>query len=184
VSGFNYLRDAPPEFVDRIRFLRVPRRLHAACSTLVALVVVLGAAVGIDLVREHRAALLVSQAQARFDVDNAAVARRRLAWADVDSLLAADARLRAFRNSGADLAGHLARVGDLLDHRVWLVAVEPDGHGILLRGKAADLPSIHRSMSALLGADTGELPQIVRVTRDDASRSAPLGFELHLGDGR
>jgi hypothetical protein len=184
MSGFNYLRDAPPEFVDQLRFARVPRRLHGALSALAALVLVMAAAQAIDVMREQHVAKLVSQAQARVDIDSAAVARRRLAWADIDSLLAVDARLRMFRNSGVDLAGHLARVGDLLDDRVWLVAVEPDGHGMLLRGKATDLPAIHRSMSALLLADTAELPQIVRVTRDDASRSAPLGFELHLGDGR
>jgi Tfp pilus assembly protein PilN len=182
VTRFDYLHDAPPDIIDRIRTYRLPRRLRGAALTLGALACVILVIAGIEDSRIRAATGLELRASDRVDAQRAALARGRLQWRDVDRLIAADRQLRRIRLSGSTIAAKLAAIANQLPRRVWLSSIGPAAAGWSIEGEALDVAALDTALGNLIATPSLGAPRLVRMTSQARLTAGPVvSFEFNVG---
>jgi hypothetical protein len=175
VISFDYLRDARPEWIERLRSARLPRQLHASARALLAVAVVIVTTFGIDTWRLHLALSMERAAEARFDRTKAALAARQLAWQQLDALIAQDRRLGEIRRSGSVMAARLARTGNLLPTGTWLASMSATA-GVSLEGSATNLAAVGSALERMIG--DGESPELRRLV--SGGKGSSLDFAIDV----
>lgn len=158
--SFDYLRDAPPEWIERIRSARLPRHLHGSARALIAVAVVIATMLGIETWRLNAELAMEHAARVRFDRTKASLSARQLAWQQLDALIAQDRRLSDIRRSGSVIAARLARTGNLLPTETWLASMTA-AHGVSLDGSATNLAAVSNVLERMIG--NGESPELRRL---------------------
>jgi Tfp pilus assembly protein PilN len=182
VTRFDYLHDAPPDIVDRIRTYRLPRRLRSAAITLGVLACVLLTMTAVERARIGAAIALERQASGHVEAQRAALARAQLQWRDVDRLIAADRQLRRIRLSGSVISARLAAIANELPRRVWLSSIAPAASGWSIQGDALDVPALDTALANLIATPSLGNPRLVRMTSQARLAAAPVvSFEVRVG---
>lgn len=176
---FSYLRHSPPDAIERLRALRIAPELQAPLSALVtACAVILG---WWCLERHWIAVARLEEARALAHLQDSrnAFAATKIVRADVNRLLALDARLRRIRVSGSVVARSVVRIADELPKRAWLTSITPFQSGLELQGYAAGLDTLSETVKRL--DRRGSAPVLVRAAGEDRS-PAFLSFTVRIGD--
>ncbi|MDQ2864688.1 MAG: PilN domain-containing protein [Candidatus Eremiobacteraeota bacterium] len=174
---FNYLRS----FTAIAQARNIPRHVQAPLAAIAATLLVVAAAWGIEGYRLSGARTMEAVAQARVERSRAELARTALARADIDSMLALDARLRVIRRSGSTLAQRLADIANHVPDHTSLSSIVGSGGGISISGHAQSLRAISDTISSFMAARTVADPALVRMQRDDLSGTAAvLSFEMRV----
>jgi hypothetical protein len=184
-TRFDYLHDPLPSFVERLRAVRVPGRLYAPLVIGGAVAAIVGAADGIESLRQRAALALEARAQVRLQATQTALRRMRLEWQQVDELVARDRRLRAIRLSGSTAATAIAAMGNAFPRGAWLTsaAMKPSS-GFELKGRAENIVSLEAAVRELSKIRSGSPLGGVRFSREGREQLAELDFELELGGSR
>ena len=178
-ARFDFLRDAPPEIVDRMRGLRVSARARFPLAVFVAASLVVFAWWGLERHWLHAALREDAIASERLSGLRLEFQRERVERVDVDRMLALDERLRAIRRSGSRLSSRLAAIANRVPERAWLVAIQQDDRETQLDGRAEGLLVLSRTLAALLD---GPAPSLIRAARDERGKGTLMSFSLRLHD--
>ncbi len=176
MSRFNYLHDAPPEGVDRLRRWRLPAYLHgvAAAGMVVGLsLCVLAAAERFEIVKGRT---LAGQQRLALEQMQGELAAAHLDEIRARATLAAAERLKRVRDSGTREALLLTEVGNRLPQASWLTAIDHDAGGLTLRGRTSDLEGL-RQLFDRLGPKFGGSLNLTRVDAGSAAERS-LAFEV------
>ena len=185
MKRFDYLHDAPPPFIESLRTARLPRRLHAVCGVIIMLLCVMSLAYLVNAVRIAQALRIEHVTQARFDRSRVALAGVRLAWQELDALIAEDRRLHEIRLSSSIVADRLARTGNLLTPHIWLTSLSSEENGHLLKGSAENLAAVEKALDRMLDNPALGAPHLVRVfNHEERGASSLVGFELRVDGAR
>lgn len=165
MNGFNFLCDAPPLFIER---LRTPRIAGEAVGPLVALFAVLFVLLAWNVL--ERTAISAERVRAREERRIAAASlldlrRAHGAYADLATLRARDERLRSIRLSGARVAAATARLANRVPRGIVLTKMAGAAGKAQLEGRARDVVTLGELMS---GLTRSEPPSLVRATRGAA----------------
>jgi hypothetical protein len=180
---FDYLHDAPPDFVDRLRSFRFPPALRWPLAVLSTIVFTSLGAYGIFSLAIASARATEAQALARYESSKAAVARARLERAHIAELLVLDARLREIRDSGSTVSTRLADIANHVPPHAWLTSLSRTASGISLSGKSTGLPALSATIASLLTSKTVTAPTLVRAGKDERDHSnGVLSFEVQVND--
>ena len=168
---FNFLHDAPPDVIDRLRALRVTDELRTPLLALVTSILVVFAWYGLERYwlasAEHEEVLATTRlAESRADL-----ATTKLVRADVDQLLALDRRLRDIRLSGTSLAENLSDIGNHVPAHAWLTSISNVQDGLEISGRADSLISLSETVADLLSSRTAMSPTLVRASKDDRAKN-------------
>ncbi len=148
----DYLQDAPPETLIRIReTLSLPEVRVLAASVAAAAAVIAGAwSLGGLHLRQEQAAVRVLEARvARGTVDAARVKGELRALRGEETF---ERQLRGVRDSGAKAAQQLALLANRLPRGTWLTSVTLSGRRTSLVGRATTLQNVSRMLSVLPNA--------------------------------
>lgn len=180
MTGFDFLHDSAPEFIDAIRGARVPRRLRAVASAFVTLAVTVLIAVVLEAWRLHVAAIALERAETRFEASRAAIADLDMQTQQLEALLAQDRILRRIRLSGPALGERLATLGNLFPRHVWVTSMSADEGGYDLKGQARDLATLELLLANLVADHRAGAPRSINLSRNAPERGW-LAFELGAG---
>ncbi|HEY9085239.1 MAG TPA: hypothetical protein VIN40_04785 [Candidatus Tyrphobacter sp.] len=171
---FNYLRDAPPEVIERLRALCATTQVRGLLSFLATAAGVLVCAGSLEAMHLRAARVALADAQVRLDRSSIAVAaldaqaRRLRAW------MVLDRRLRDIRTSGAGAAMRLTLLADRLPARMWLTSMATASDGYELDGRALGLAQVGRA----LDADPAIQLETVHASRGQDTRI--VDFQMHV----
>jgi Tfp pilus assembly protein PilN len=184
LKRFDFLRDAPPLFVERLRPSRLPAELRTPLAAFATTVVVILAwwAIETAQIAQARAELVTERARvaaSRTDLAQAQVRRSRL----VD-LISLDRRIRDIRRSGAALSGNLADIANHLPDRAWLTSIAQDDRGLEIDGNAVGLDGLSDTLAGLMSSRSAATPSLVRASRSDQpAMHDVISFQLRSGAG-
>lgn len=177
---FDYLHDAPPEAIERVRGLRIATSLRWPLAVFGAIVVTHAAASAIFALGTAEARVTEREAAHRLEASTAALARVRLTRVRVDELVALDRRMREIRSSGSRVSARLADIANHVPAHAWLttLARTPDGFEIV--GKSSGLPALGATMSSLMTSSSIAAPTLVRAGGEE--RRGTLSFDIRAAD--
>ena len=178
---FNYLCDAPPELVERLRGVRVSAQLRTPLSATATALFVVCAWWFLERHWISEAAREEAIAAVRLEQSRAAFASTKLVRADVDQLLALDARLRRIRLSGSVLSHRLADVGNHVPTRAWLTSIARTSDGLELHGRAEGLNVLSETVADLMSSKAAASPTLVRAVREDRETGV-INFTIRAGE--
>ncbi len=145
---FDYLHDAPPEAVGRLRLLCATPHARGILSFLSMAAVVLLCAGSLEALHLRSAQGALADAQARLDRTSTAVAivnaraRKLRAWITLDR------QIRAIRESGSLFAEKLTLLADRVPARAWLTSMESGTDGYDLTGRALGIDAVGDALDA------------------------------------
>lgn len=177
---FNYLRNAPPDAIDRLRSFRIAKPLQWPLAVIGTIAVTyLGAYVifGVAIGAAHT---LEAEAVMRLDASKAALAERQLERVRVDDLLAFDRRLRAIRTSGSRVSLRLADIANRVPEHAWLTTLSRTSSGIAIAGKSTGFPVVGTTMEGLMKSATLSAPTLIRANEEDHRHI--VVFEVHADE--
>lgn len=171
---FDYLRDAPPEVVERLRVVSATPQVRALLAFVATATLAIGFAWGMELTGLHEARQGLVQARGRLDRSDAAAAAVRADIAFLRRQLVLDGRLRRIRLSGAVAAHKMTLLASRLPPRVWLtsIASTPDGYDVI--GRALGLDEVGRALRAYPAI------RLVAVRAPTEPHARILTFQLHV----
>lgn len=182
MSRFNYLVDAPPRALDRLRRFSVSQALRFPLGALATSCLVVLAWWGLERYWLASSRHEVAVATARLADSELAFRQAKLVRANVDDLLAFDERLRTIRRSGAVLSERLASIANHVPQRAWLTAIAHTSDGVELDGRADGLLALSNAVASLM-TDT-KATRLVRATRDEKKGSGVVSFTVVLPESR
>jgi Tfp pilus assembly protein PilN len=176
---FNYLSDAPPELVERLRPGRVPARLKSPLCAVATSIVIVFTWWTIERMQIEDATHELALAQARAAASRLDVARATLRQSQVEALLVLDKRVRSIRGSGSRLAANLATLANRIPKESWLTSIEQLDGGIEIDGNALGVDGLAQTLADLIA--TTEKPTLIRAGRDDRTGSDEIiAFRVRL----
>ncbi len=183
MKGFDFLHDAPPAAIDRLRSVRICEELRTPLWALVTAIVVVSAWYGLerywlDSARREEAAATVRLAESRADL-----AATKLVRTNVDQLLAFDRHLRTIRLSGSELAAKLSDIGNHVSARAWLTSISTVQDGMEISGRADGLVALSQTIADLMSSRTATSPTLVRASKDDRAKNL-IAFTLEVAARR
>ena len=167
---FNFLNDAPPDILDRLRNTRVPVEMRTPLSALATAVFVVLSWWGLerywlsDAQREERVA------SSRLLESRADLAATKVARAGIDQLLSIDRRLRDVRISGSVLGAALSDIANHVPRHAWLTSLSDTHDGVEIMGRADGIGSLSQTIADLMSSRTAASPNLVRATRDEQAK--------------
>jgi Tfp pilus assembly protein PilN len=168
---FDFLSDAPPDFIDRLRNVRITSELRTPLSALLTAALVVMVWWGlerywlVDAQREERIA------SSRLLESRADLAATRVARSGVEQLLSLDRRLRQVRISGSVLGAMLSDIGNHVPPHAWLTSLSKTHDGVEIVGRADGLGSLSQTVADLMSSRIGASPGLVRASRDQHGKS-------------
>lgn len=171
---FDYLHDAPPDAVERLRAICSTTQARGVLSFLATAVGVLVCAGSLEAMhlREARAAL--AEAQARLDRSTAAMALVDSQARALHSWIALDRRLREVRVSGALAAARVTRIANNLPARMWLTSMTWASDGYDVTGRAVGLDEVGHAI------DADPAIRLLAVHASDRRDSRIVDFKMHV----
>jgi len=183
MTRFDFRRDGLPDAVEAVLAFRLPRRLHTAAATLIALLCVFVACSVLETIRVSAASALERGQEQRFEAVRDRLAAANLELEDVRKLLETDRRLHAVRGSGTRAVSRLTRIGNLVPRGVWLRSIEPADAGLRVEGEALDVDALRRAIANFVADGHAGKARLLRMEREPRpSGPALVTFTLHLGD--
>jgi Tfp pilus assembly protein PilN len=178
---FNYLSDAPPEVIERVRALRIAAELRTPLYAFVTACFVVLAWCALE--RQWISGSIHEEAVAamRLERSRAAFAATKLVRANVEDLLALDARVRKIRLSGSRLAGRLADIGNRIPAQAWLTSIDRSNDGFELEGRAEGLNVLSRTVASLMSATAASSPTLVRAVKEDSANGL-IRFTMRVAE--
>lgn len=177
---FDYLHDAPPEALERLRALRIARSVRWPLAVLTAIVVTQAAASAIFTLAIGEARATEREAAVRLEASTAALARVRLAKVRVDDLVALDRQIREIRGSGSRVSARLADIANHVPAHAWLTTLARTPNGFEIIGKSSGLPALGATISSLMTSPAIVAPTLVRAGGEE--RRGALSFDIHAVD--
>ncbi len=177
---FDFLNDAPPHALERLRGARVPAHLHVPLSAVLTAILVVGAWATLE---RHWVGVAMRQdaiATERLNDARAAWKATALARTDVDRLLALDRRLREVRLSGSKLAARFAAIANRLPEGAWLTSLSRDANGVQIDGRARTIVPVAAAIAELRAQRPSRPPLLLRVVRDPHARANIVDFALQV----
>lgn len=171
MKRFNFLVDAPPEFIDRARSIRVPSELRTPLSALLTAVFVVAAWWGLENYWLRNAKHEETLAEVRLTESQADLAATKLVRTNVEEMLALDRRLRDIRLSGSNLASRLSDIGNHVPEHAWLTSISNLPNGLEIAGKADGLSALSVTVTDLMASRTAGAPTLVRAAKDDRGKN-------------
>jgi len=181
MSGFNYLRESPPEMLERLRPSRVPESLRTPLAAFCTASLVVAIWWSIEQLLLGQANDELHRQRLRLLASRAAVAELRLRRERAEELLAIDARLREIRRSGAVAASRLADIANHVPGSAWLTSIARVDDGIQIDGRALGIEGVRRTMADLMSSRSAPAPALLRASRDDRERTgAIIAFTMRV----
>lgn len=168
---FNFLNDAPPEFVERARNIRIAAELRTPLSALLTAVLVVLTWWGLENYWLSSAQREEALAEVRLTESQADLAATKLVRTNVDDMLALDRRLRDIRLSGSILASRLSDIGNHVPEHAWLTSISNLPDGLEIAGKADGLAALSQTVTDLMSSKTAASPTLVRAAKDDRGKN-------------
>ena len=180
VIRFNYLRNAPPGFNRAVEEL--PQALHVPLVSILAALLIVGCAWGIEGVRIRNARLAEQSAQVRVEQSRQALQRAALVQMDVQAMVTLDRDVRSIRRSGYVVAYRIADIGNRLPSQAWLTSISRTQDGISIDGHALGLRALADSMNRLMVSGAVSAPELIRAAHENSAAAGAdqLSFELRL----
>ncbi len=175
---FNYLYDAPPDLIEHMRAIRLPRELRTPLSALITAIAVVVAWWFLERHWVSQAAREEAVAALRLQQSRQAFDATKLVRADIQQLLMLDTRLREIRLSGSALADRLADLGNHVPHQAWLTSVARTEDGVELLGRAEGLHVLSATVADLMSSTAASSPTLIRAVRDERT-TAIISFTIH-----
>jgi Tfp pilus assembly protein PilN len=177
---FDYLRDAPPAFVERLKPARIPHALRTPLAALLATIVIVASWWGVETLQIGQAGHELAVQKARAAASRADLAQIKVRRSKLDALVALDARVRTMRRSGAVVANRFADVANHVPERAWLTSIG-EADGVLdIQGDAIGLDGLSTTLADLLSSQSASQPSLVRAGRDDhVLVESVLSFQIH-----
>lgn len=180
MTRFDYLRDAPPESIERVRAIRISASLRWPLAVLTAVVVTHACASGIFTLALSEARSTERAAAVRLEASTVALARVRLTKVRVDDLIALDRRLREIRSSGSRVSARLADIANHVPAHAWLTTLARTPNGFEMVGKSSGLPALGATMSSLMTSSAIVSPTLIRASGDE--RRGALSFAIRAAE--
>lgn len=167
MNRFDFLKDAPPDYVDRARNLRIPEDARTPLMALVAAIVVVFTWWGLERYWLVNALHEEALAEARVTESRADLVATNLIRANLEQMLRLDQQLRDIRMSGSELAALLTDIGNHVPKRAWLTSITNAPDGFEIAGKADGLLALSQTVSGLMKSSTASSPQLVRASEEE-----------------
>lgn len=139
---FNYLRDAPPDAIDRLRVISNTPQARPMLSFLATSVLVTACAWGLQAAHLHEADAQLERARQLLDENTSAIVRVNAKILALRRLTDIDSRLREIRMSGAVTAVRVTRIADELPDRMWLTELASTTEGEDIEGRVVGLDQL------------------------------------------
>ena len=176
---FNYLHDAPPEALERLRPSRIPERLRTPLAALVTACIVVSAWWGIEQLALAHARSQLAQQRLRFDETRAELKELDLHKDQTQKLLAFDARLREIRLSGTRAAALLADIANHVPGRVWLTSVSRVEDALEVDGRALGFTGLSALLTQLGSNVSLRAPRLTHAAQDSRD-AAVIAFAMRM----
>lgn len=180
---FDYLRDAPPAFVERLRPSRIPEYLRTPLAALATSICVVAAWYAIESLQVQQAARELAVEKARALASRSDLSLARVQRAHVEGLIALDDRIRSIRRSGAVTSSMLADIANHVPRRAWLTAIRQSGGAFEIDGTADGLDELSDTLAGLMSSRTARAPALVRAAQEDRDGAGRVSFQLRTGAG-
>jgi Tfp pilus assembly protein PilN len=177
MTRFNYLHDAPPETLERLRPSRVPEQLRTPLAALLTTCIVVCIWWGIEQLALGQARSELGREQLRVDASRTELKELRLHKEQATKLLALDTRLRGIRVSGARTAAALADIANHLPSRTWLTSVSRVDDTLEIDGRAVGFDALSSTLTDLSAGSGAASPRLTRAASDERDRSV-IAFTL------
>lgn len=171
MNRFDFLKDGPPDIIDRARSVRVPEEARTPLMALATAVVVVSMWWGLERYWLASAMHEESLAQARLADSRADLAATKLIRTDVEQMLALDHQLRDIRLSGSTLAKRFTDIGNHVPRHAWLTSISTNTDGFEIAGKADGLFALSETVSDLMRSSTAAAPRLMRASKDERGRN-------------
>jgi Tfp pilus assembly protein PilN len=171
---FDYLADAPPHWLDRLRSLRLPEAVRTPLMALLTSMLVVLAWYGLESYWVAKAMTEEQVAAARHDRSRAELARTQLERLRVEDLVVLENRLHSIRQSGANLSRLLADVASHVPEHAWLTSISNTSNGFEIAGEARGLTALSQTLADLTSGTTFGTPTLVRAGREARASSGDL----------
>jgi Tfp pilus assembly protein PilN len=139
---FDYLRDAPPDAIDRLRVISNTPQARPMLSFLAMSVIVTACAWGLQAAHLHEADAQLERARQLLDENTAAIVRVKAKILALRRLTEIDRRLREIRISGAVTAVRVTHIADQLPGRMWLTELASTTEGDDMQGRVVGLDQL------------------------------------------
>ena len=184
MTRFDYLRDAPPVFIERLHPSRLAEELRTPLAALATTAIVILVWWGIETMQIAQARTELAMQRARAIASRTDLAQARVQRAHLADLIALDKRIREIRRSGTTLARRLADIANHIPDRAWLTSISRADQGVEIEGNAIGLDGLSETLASLMSSSTAASPALVRAARSDRpSMQDVISFELRA-EGR
>lgn len=181
MTKFDFLHDAPPAFVERLRPSRIPEHLRTPLAALATSIFVVAVWWLVQNLQLQQAAKELAVEKARAIASRADLALTRVRRAHVEDLAALDNRVRAIRRSGAVASSMLADIANHVPQHAWLSAITQADGGFEIDGNAGGLDDLSRTLASLMSSRAASSPTLVRAARETRDDEGVVSFQLHTG---
>lgn len=182
MTKFDFLKDAPPAFVERLAPNRIPEYLQTPLAALATSIVVVAAWWLMQHLQLQQAARELANEKARAIASRADLALLRVRRAHVEDLAALDARVREIRRSGAIASSALADIANHIPKHAWLSAIHHSDGGFDIDGDAAGFDELSRTLAGLMSSKAANSPALVRAAQDGRGENGLVSFEVRTGN--
>jgi hypothetical protein len=180
---FNYLRDALPNPLERMRPSRIPEPLRTPLAALATAMIVVMIWWMIEGMLLDQARAEIKMEAFRLDASRAALAEAQIRRTHLETMFALDARLRVIRRSGAELSRRLADIANHVPAQAWLTSLTRVDGGTEIDGRVEGLDGLGEIVADLMSSVTASSPKLVRASREDRNRDdAIVAFDVRVGD--
>jgi Tfp pilus assembly protein PilN len=183
MTHFDFLRDAPPAFVERLRPTRIPIDMRTPLAALATTIVIVAAWFGVETMQLQQAQQECAEQRSRAIASRADVAQTKVRRTKLDGLIALDQRVREIRRSGAVLGHHFADIANHVPKDAWLTSIARIDSGMEIQGDAIGLEGLSIALADLFSSSVAISPALVRAGRDDreVGRNV-LSFQIHAAE--
>lgn len=181
MTKFDFLHDAPPAFVERLRPSRISEHLRTPLAALATSIFVVAAWWLVQHLQLQQAAKELANERARAIASRADLALTRVRRAHVDDLAVLDNHIREIRRSGAVTSSMLADIANHVPQHAWLSAIAQSDGGFEIDGDALGLDELSRTLASLMSSRAASNPTLVRAARETRGQEGIVSFHVHAG---
>jgi Tfp pilus assembly protein PilN len=182
---FDYLRDARPEFIERLQASGIPKHLQVPLMSLTTAVLVVTMWWIVETLHVGAAEAECAKERTLAIGSREQVIAARAQISQAQALISIDQRVRSIRISGARVASRLADVANHVPDKSWLTAMSRSGGEVDLNGYTVGLEGLGETLLALTSSEATREPILVRASRNPgagAEGSRVINFQMQAKD--